>query len=384
MKTLLAALGAFVAILVFAIPGASAAEEYRIGYLNSFSGYLANMGTVSRDGFLLAIEEINKRGGANGRQLKVIVENDESDPSKGVPAAIRLINAEKVLAIVGPARSDVTEPLGAIAAKAQVVDMTCSFILPTQGGYTFATVPSPEEEARVAIGFLARRGARTIGILNAIDLYDKTSAKAFAEEAGKHGIKVVATESYNAAVDKNFIPQLTKIKAANPDWLTVQGSGAAVPLLMNQKGEIGFEAPTLGNLAFSVGGISPLLKIAGRNVQGTHLTTLPVGVWETLPKNDPRLKRIVQYRDAFKAKYGDYPVMANWWAAQNYDIAFLLADALKRAGPSATGASLKAALEGIKNFEGVVGTFSFSPGQHAGATGIVIARIEGERLVLVK
>ena len=384
MTTLLVAFGALVAMLVFAVPGASVAEEYRIGYLNSFSGYLANMGTVSRDGFLLAIEEINKRGGANGRQLKVIVENDESDPSKGVPAAIRLIHAEKVLAIVGPARSDVTEPLGPIAAKAQVVDMTCSFILPTQGDYTFATVPSPEEEARVAIGFLARKGARTIGILNAIDLYDKTSARAFAEEAGRHGIKVVATESYNAAVDKNFIPQLTKIKAANPDWLTVQGSGAAVPLIMNQKGEIGFEAPTLGNLAFSVGGIPPLLKIAGRNVQGTHLTTLPVGVWETLPKSDPRLERIVQYRDAFKAKYGDYPVMANWWAAQNYDIAFLLADALKRAGPNATGAALKAALEGIRSFEGVVGTFSFSPGQHAGATGIVIARIEGERLVLVK
>lgn len=384
MKALLAALMAPVALLVLAVTGASAAGEYRIGYLNSFSGYLANMGPVSRDGFLLAVDEINKRGGVNGRLLKVIVENDDSDPSRGVPAAIRLINAEKVLAIVGPARSDVTEALGPIAAKAQVVDMTCSFILPTQGDYTFATVPTPEEEARVAVEFLKSKGARSIGILNAIDLYDKTSARAFAEEAAKHGIKVVATESYNAAVDKNFIPQLTKIKAANPDWLTIQGSGAAVPLLMNQKGEIGFGAPTLGNLAFSVGGIPPLLKIAGQNVQGAYLTTLPVGVWETLPKGDPRLKRIVQYREAFKAKYGDYPVMANWWTAQNYDIAFLLAEALKRAGANATGASLKAALEGIRNFEGVVGTFSFGPGQHAGAKGIVVARIEGERLVLVK
>jgi len=384
MKALLVALKALAALLVLAAGGASAADEYRIGYLNSFSGYLANMGTVSRDGFLLAVDEINKRGGVNGRLVKVIVENDDSDPSRGVPAAIRLINAEKVLAIVGPARSDVTEPLGPIAAKAQVVDMTCSFILPTQGDYTFATVPTPEEEARVAVEFLKRKGARSIGILNAIDLYDKTSARAFAEEAAKHGIKVVATESYNAAVDKNFIPQLTKIKAANPDWLTIQGSGAAVPLVMNQKGEIGFGAPTLGNLAFSVGGIAPLLKIAGQNVQGAYLTTLPVGVWETLPKGDPRLKRIVQYREAFKAKYGDYPVMANWWTAQNYDIAFLLAEALKRAGANATGASLKAALEGIRNFEGVVGTFSFGPGRRAGAKGIVVARIEGERLVLVK
>ena len=385
MKALLATLGALAALLLLTLTGASAADDaWRVGYLHSLSGYLANMGTASRDGFLLAIDEINKRGGIDGRPLQVFVENDESDPSKGVPAAIQLISADRVHAIVGPARSDITEPLGPIAAKARVVDMTCSFILPTQGDYTFATVPTPEEEARVAVGFLADRGARSIGILHAIDLYDKTSAKAFADEAGRRRIQVLATESYNAAADKNFIPQLTKIKAAKPDWLTVLGSGAPVPLIINQKAEIGFAAPVLGNLAFSVAGIEPLLRIAGPNLQGAYLTTVPVAVWETLPKRDPRLPRIVRYREAFKAKYGRDPHMADWWTAQNYDIAFLLAEGLRRAGRDAGGAGLKAALEGIRNFEGVVGSFSFAPGRHAGATGIIIARVEGERIVLVK
>jgi len=342
------------------------------------------MGTVSRDGFLLAVDEINKKGGVKGRPIKVIMENDESDPSKGVPAAIRLINAEKVLAIVGPARSDITEPLGPIAEKAQAVDMTCSFILPTKGDYTFATVPSPQEEARVALDFLKSKGARSLGMFHAIDLYDKISAKAFAEEAEKRGIKVAATESYNAMVDKNFIPQLTKLKAANPEWAGILGSGAPVPVILNQKAEIGFAARVFGNLAFTVGGVPPLIKIAAKNAQGAYLTTLPVAVWETLPKDDPRLARIVHFREAFKAKYGDYPVMANWWVAQNYDIGFLLAEALKRAGPNPTGASLKAALERVKDFQGVVGSFSFSPTQHAGATGVVIGQIEGERLILAK
>ncbi len=385
MRTRIAVLAGFALLSAVAFAGGSAAEEpYRIGYIHSFSGYLANMGTVSRDGFLLAVDEINKKGGVNGRPLKVIMENDESDPSKGVPAAIRLINAEKVLAIVGPARSDITEPVGPIAEKSQVVDMTCSFILPTKGDYTFATVPSPQEEARVALDFLKAKGARSIGIFHAIDLYDKISAKAFADEAEKRGIRVVATESYNAMVDKNFIPQLTKLKAENPDWLTVLGSGAPVPVILNQKVEIGFTAPVLGNLAFTVGGVPPLIKLAGQNVQGAYLTTLPVAIWETLLKDDRRLKRIVQFREAFKAKYGEYPVMANWWVAQNYDIGFLLAEALKGTGPNPTGASLKAALERIKDFHGVVGSFSFSSTQHSGATGIVIGQIEGARVVLVK
>jgi branched-chain amino acid transport system substrate-binding protein len=377
---------ACVGLLGFGVPvGRSAAEEpYKIGYLHSYSGYLANMGTVSRDGFLLAVAEINKRGGVNGRQITVVQENDESDPSKGVPAAIRLISGEKVLAIVGPARSDITEPLGPLAEKGPVVNMTCSFLLPTKGSFTFSTVPSPQEEARVGVDFLKAKGAKTLAILNAIDLYDKISAKAFEDEAEKHGIKVVGIESYNAAADKNFIPQLTKLKAANPDWVAFLGSGAPVPVILNQKAEIGFTAQVLGNLAFTVGGVPPLLKIAGKNAEGAYFTTLPVAVWETLPKESPRLKEIVQFREAFKAKYGDYPVMANWWTAQNYDIGFLLAEALKRAGSNPTGVSLKAALEGIRDFHGIVGTFSFSPTQHAGATGLVIAKFEKERVILAK
>jgi branched-chain amino acid transport system substrate-binding protein len=380
LGTCLAALG-----FVLAVPSGSVAQEsYKVGYLHSFTGYLGSTGAPSRDGFMAAVDEINKKGGINGRRLTVLQENDESDPSRGVPAAIRLINAEKVLAIVGPGRSDVTEALGPIAEKERVVDMTCSFILPTKGSYSFATVPKPTEEAKVAISFIKARGAKTLGILNAIDLYDKTTAKEFADEAGRQGIKVVGVESFNAAVDKNFIPHLTKLRSGNPDWLAVVAAGAPTPIILNQKAEIGFNVPVIGNLAFSVVGLPSLLKIAGKNAQGVFIATLPVAVWETLPKDDPRLKRIAEFREAFKAKYGDYPVTANWWIAQNYDIANLLAEALKRAGPNATGASLKTALESIKDFPGVTGSFTFSESDHAGASGVVIARIAGERLVLEK
>src|SRR5207245_8885157 len=80
MKALLATLGALAALLLLTLTGASAADDaWRVGYLHSLSGYLANMGTASRDGFLLAIDEINKRGGIDGRPLQVFVENDESE-----------------------------------------------------------------------------------------------------------------------------------------------------------------------------------------------------------------------------------------------------------------------------------------------------------------
>jgi branched-chain amino acid transport system substrate-binding protein len=262
--------------------------------------------------------------------------------------------------------------------------MTCTLILPTKGSYTFDTIQKPSEEARAAMGFIKRRGAKTLAIINAIDLYDKTAAKEFADEAARQGIKVVGFESFNAAVDKNFIPQLTKLRAGNPDWLAIVAAGAPVPLILNQKAEMGFEAPVIGNLTFTVVGLPSLLKIAGANAQGAHFVTLPVAVWETLPKDNPQLPKITEFREAYKAMYREYPIMPNWWIAQNWDVGNLLAEALKHAGANPTGASLKAAMEGIKGFHGVTGTFTFSEADHAGASGVVIARIEGERLVLEK
>src|ERR1700753_3960199 len=75
--------------LSFAGYSAYGAEEpYKIGMLSSFSGYVANMGLGGRDGLMLAVDEINKGGGVNGRTIKIIPLNDESDATKGVPLAV--------------------------------------------------------------------------------------------------------------------------------------------------------------------------------------------------------------------------------------------------------------------------------------------------------
>ncbi len=355
---------------------ARAADPYKIGVMHSFSGYLAAMGATSRDGFLAAVDVINKRGGINGRPLLAVVENDESDPAKGVPAAMRLMMSEKVAALVGPVRSDTSEALGPLVQKQEVVEMTCSFLLPKVAGYTFVTVPPPDEEARVMVATLKKKGAKSLAIMHAIDIYNVTSAKLLTEEAEKAGIKVVANESYNSATDRNFIPQLTKFKAADPDWLAVLGGGAPVPLILKQKDEAGLKSTVIGNLAFTTAGIASLVDIAGHNIEGAYFTTLPVTLWESLPSDDPRRKAIDEFREAFKAKFNSYPIMAQWWTAQNYDIAFLLAEAIKKAGANPSGAALRSAIEGIKDFHGVAATYSFSPTQHAGASGFVVGRFD--------
>jgi len=361
-------------------------QPYKIGMLSSFSGYVANMGLGGRDGLMLAVDEINKRGGVHGRMIKIIPLNDESDATKGVPLAVNLIEGEKVLAVVGPVRSDIVEAIAPMMEKSQVVDMVGSTILPTKRNYAFATAPTPAEEAPVAIAFLKKNGAKSVAILSAIDVWARTLGKAWADEAEKQGLKVVAAESYNSANDKNFIPQLSKFKAANADWILVTGAGPAAGLILKQKAEIGYTANVFGSTVFTVAGISALLQIGGpAAVDGTYFATVPFAVWDTFPPEDTRYKTIAEFREVFKAKYNNYPELSQWWIAQNYDIGMLLAEGIKRAGPNVTGATLKAALESIQDYQGVLGvSFNFSPERHSGGSGVVVGQIKDGKVALVK
>ena len=379
-----AALTAALSIASYSAYGAD--EPYKIGMLSSFSGYVANMGLGGRDGLMLAVDEINKGGGVHGRMIKIIPLNDESDATKGVPLAVNLIEGEKVLAVVGPVRSDIVEAIAPMMEKGQVVDMVGSTILPTKRNYAFATAPTPAEEAPVAIAFLKKNGAKSVAILSAIDVWARTLGKAWADEAEKQGLKVVAAESYNSATDKNFIPQLSKFKSAGADWILVTGAGPAAGLILKQKAEIGYPANVFGSTVFTVAGISALVQIGGpAAVDGTYFATVPFAVWDTFPPEDPRYKTIAQFREAFKAKYNNYPDLSQWWIAQNYDIGMLLAEAIKRAGPNVTGATLKTALEGIQDYQGVLGvSFNFSPERHSGGSGVVVGQIKDGKVALVK
>jgi branched-chain amino acid transport system substrate-binding protein len=362
-----------------------AAEAYKIGMLTSLSGYVANMGLGGRDGLLLAIEEINKRGGVHGRKIEIVQLNDESDATKGVPLAVKLIEGENVLAIVGPVRSDITEAVAPMMTKGKVVNMVGSTILPSKSDYTFATAPTPEEEAPAAISFLKQNGAKSVAVLSAIDVWARTLGKNWADEAKKQGMTVVASESYNSATDKNFIPQLSKFKALKADWILVTGAGPAAGLILKQKAEIGYDAKVFGSTVFPVAGISALIDIGGlAAVEGTYFAATPFSVWDTFPKDDPRAKAIGDFRNAFKVKYGKDPDQSQWWIAQNYDIGMLLAAAIEKAGPNVTGETLKTTLEAMRGHQGVLGvTYNFEAARHSGVSGVVVAQIKEGKVVLV-
>ena len=360
--------------LMLSAGAARAADDtYRVGLLHSFSGYLASVGIAYREGFMIGVDEINESGGINGKKIEVFIENDESDTAKGVPAALRLLNNEKVRALFGPGRSDVTEAIGPMVEKAHVVNLTSSVTLPTHHDFTFAASTLPDKEAKLMIDYAKRKGAKSVAVLSAMDFYSKSLGAAIAAEAVRQGIKVAATESYNNATDRNFIPQLSKFKAADADWMFLAGSLSG--LVLKQKGDIGYKAPVTGNVVFTAQGMDSLRQMAGAELDSASFTAMQLTVWESLPEGGAAAERSRRFIKAFQAKYGRLPEVEKLGYAMGYDQVLMLADAAKRAGPGADGLKLKEAFEATTNFVGANGIYTYSPTVHASNDGVVIAEI---------
>src|SRR3989304_1070807 len=101
-------------------PAAATQEPYKIGFVNSFSGYMAAMGGQERDGVLMLEEKVNKEGGISGRPIRIVAYDDESDETKGVLAVKKLIAEDKVLGIIGTSASGIAMAQVPVAEDAGV------------------------------------------------------------------------------------------------------------------------------------------------------------------------------------------------------------------------------------------------------------------------
>ncbi|MEA4826273.1 MAG: ABC transporter substrate-binding protein, partial [Clostridium sp.] len=214
-----------------------------------------------------------------------------------------------------------------------------------------------------------------LGKKNAALLVDSTSdyskglAKSFKETFGKFGGKVVTEQAYQAK-ETDFKAVLTKIKGSNPDILFLPGYYEEVGLIVKQARELGLNVPILGGDGYE----SPkLVDLAGKTALNDVYFTNHYSSKDTATE-------VVKFKDAFKAKYSKEP---NAFNALGYDLAYFLADALKRSG-EADPVKLKEALASTKDFNGITGKISIDE-KHNPVKSITILQMkDGEQTFLKK
>src|SRR5215213_3126870 len=326
----------------------------KVGVYGDLSGQTSSFGESTRDGVKMAVDEINAAGGISGRKVETVIEDDQGQPQQASTVVTKLINQDRVHAILGEVASSNSLAAAPKAQEAKVPMITPSSTNPkvTQvGDYVFRVCFTDDFQGAVAAKFAANtlkaRKAAVLGDFNSD--YSKGMTQYFVQEFTGSGGQIVTQQSYTQT-DADFKGQLTNIRAAAPDVIFVPGYYGQVGVIAKQAKELGIKAPLLGGDGWD----SPkLFELGGASLDGAYM----VNHYST---DDPS-PAVQKFVAAYKAKYGAVPDAI---AALGYDAMNVLADAIKRAGGT-DSAKLRDAIAGTKGFAGVTGSISINASRDA-------------------
>lgn len=360
-----------------------------VGSVNSASGYMASMGAPERDAVLALEEKINAEGGINGRPLKVIFYDDESNESKGVLAIKKLIEQDKVLALSGTCASGIAMAQVPIVEAAKVPFVTMNSarsILEPPKKYIYKLPLSERFYIEGMFVYLKDQKLSKIGLLTQGAGFGKEAKKYFEDNVDKHGIKIVANESYGPN-DTDITAPLTKIKAANPEVLVIYGAEAAGAIAARQAKELGINVPMLTLDSITMAAIMNVKELRD-GLEGITVVGHKPDVYKQLPDTDKQ-KKIIAAADAMIQKKYNRP--AGMWEGNGYDSFMVLVEAIKRANVDPTKVEearekIREALDNTKNFVGMSNIISYSPTDHEiiNTASMALLKIEKGAFKLVK
>jgi branched-chain amino acid transport system substrate-binding protein len=359
-------------------------EPIRIGLLLTYQGPTAIFARNEDKGARLAIDEVNKTGGIQGRTIEIVNYDTEGSSDRAGVLYRRLAEEDKVVAVIGPDSIFVVLAMAAIPAQVRVMAVA------SPGGYEYI---QPKDRTHIvsawaASGFSAtlalvyfkdKFNVKRIGILTTADTIGEKVAEEFTSSAKMVGVEIAQVVSQPAS-DRDLLPSLRQLSSLRPkvDAIALYGSGPFGTIAVNQTELAGFYVP----IAYVGGNIIPeLIKdigpFAGRRF---FIASARVAAPDTLPKSDPYYDRIQKFVANYAAKYNERPTYP---AAVGYDMAVTVLDALKAVGPDPEKIRDHIA-NGQKGLVGVQGvTFNRTPQDGYGTNPMdnIVATIERGKFV---
>jgi branched-chain amino acid transport system substrate-binding protein len=351
------------------------AEDVTIGAIEILTGPNARYGVAIKNGFDLALAEVNKAGILGGKKLVIQYEDTAGNKDQAVNAARKLIGLAKAPIIIGPTLSNEMFAAGPVAngQKVPIVGTsTTAAGITAIGPYVFRTSLPESDVIPVTLkAAQSKFGIKKVAVMYANDdAFSKSGYDVFKATLDKMGIQILTTETFGSK-DTDFSAQLTKIKGLNPDAIVVSALvEPASGILLGARavgidpkirfiGGNGFNSPKLGD-------------IAGEAADGTL-----VGSPWFIAKDDAANTKFVA---DFRAKYKEDP---DQFAAQAYDTLHIVANAIDKAG-AADSEKIKAALQETK-YSGVMGPFSFTEGRDpADTSGVVVIEMKNAKFQILK
>ena len=318
------------AALALASVGASAAEkELLIGVNDSLTGPGAVYGLPQANSVQMAADEINAAGGIRAGsdvyKLRVISNDDKANPTEATNSVRKLIDRDGVKYLLGFCCSGPTSAVASFIDKENalmLVGNAAERAITAKGiPNLFRTRPPADFTGAAAGVFVGKRGARNVAVIGSLDVGFYTQyLEAFEREFAKAGGKIVAKETFGLK-DRDMTPQLTKVRALNPDALLVLGYVEPSAFVYRQATELGMKIPRYG---FTSGSEEQFLKVATSEQME--------GVWDLRPTEltvEALAANAKTYVANYTKRFGAPPSPSSPYA---YDQVYVLKQAVERAG----------------------------------------------------
>jgi len=311
--------------IVFAVP-AFAADKIKIGEIATVTGDFAAYGVAEVESIKIAVEEINAAGGILGKQIELIMYDCRTRQEDMVNAARRLVEQDKVVAVIGPSGSGLCISASPVFNSGKVSHIgtlpTNPLVTQDEEGnvrpYNFRICFLDPYQGRMMAYF----AAKDLGLKKAAILYDVSSdysqgqREFFVESFKEYGGEIVADEGFRGE-DVDFRSQLTKFKDSGADVLVYPFMGKSLPLAVKQARELGINTTIIGGDGYG----DFMWEVAGDALGNSY--------WVShVDRYDPTL---APFFDKYKEKTGtECQEFMN--AVMAYDCLYWLKDAIERAG----------------------------------------------------
>jgi branched-chain amino acid transport system substrate-binding protein len=359
----------------------AAKAAYKIGGLFSITGPNSFLGEPERNSMQLLAEQINAKGGINGRPLELVIYDDEGDESKAVLNANKLIEKDQVLAIVGPSLTGTTMAVIPIVEKAQVPLISCAAgvkITTPVKKWVFKTPQTDVMAVAKIYEFMKRQGVRKIALLTVSNAFGDSGREQLLEQASGAGLQIVADEKFGAS-DADMTPQLTKIRGLSPDAIVCWGTNPGPAVVAKNMQQLGLKIPLYQSHGVAS---KKFIELAGTAADGIILPTGKILIAKSLPDNDPQkpvlLKYIADYETKYKSAVSGFGGYA-WEGLQ------MVALGLEKVG--ADRAKIRDEIEKVNGYVGISGIFRLSPQDHNGLSKdeafVMVRIVNGDWQILI-
>ncbi|MCP3666789.1 MAG: ABC transporter substrate-binding protein [Gammaproteobacteria bacterium] len=337
-----------------------AADNIKIGTFLAVTGGASFLGDPELKTLQMYIEELNAKGGIDGRQLELVHYDTKGKAKDAVGFAKRLIKKDQVDVIVGGSTSGSTLAVMPEVKKAGIPFISLAgsvkIIKPVQK-WTFKMPHTDAMAAAKIFGDMQKRGFTKIALISGNGGFGKSGHAQSLALAPQYGIEVVVDESYGKK-DTDMTAQLSKVRGSGAEAILNFGFGSGPAIVTKNVKQLGLDLPLYQSHGVAS---KKYIDLAGDAAEGVRLPASALLVAEMLPDSDPQKKVLLAYKNKFEAAHG--PVST--FGGHAYDGLMIAAEAIDRAN-STDKAKVRNEIEKTTGFIGTGGIFNMSASDHLG------------------